>query len=132
MDGLWSNCGDERIIIFTTNHKEKIDPALLRPGRMVMHIHMSYCTPAGFDILDLSYLAICDHPNLFPKIKGLMQEVKVTPAEIAEHLMRNENAEKKKLKLMRRKLMRKALYKRQMLELKCKKKQKRRQKLRKL
>ncbi|KAL2552834.1 P-loop containing nucleoside triphosphate hydrolase superfamily protein [Forsythia ovata] len=93
MDGLWSNCGDERIIIFTTNHKEKIDPALLRPGRMDMHIHMSYCTPAGFDVLALNYLAIRDHPKLFPDIKGLMQEVKVTPAEIAEHLMRNEDAE---------------------------------------
>ncbi|KAL0448345.1 UNVERIFIED_CONTAM: AAA-ATPase [Sesamum latifolium] len=32
IDGLWSTCGDERIIIFTTNHKEKLDPALLRPG----------------------------------------------------------------------------------------------------
>ncbi|KAF8018704.1 hypothetical protein BT93_H3566 [Corymbia citriodora subsp. variegata] len=29
IDGLWSSCGDERIIIFTTNHKEKLDPALL-------------------------------------------------------------------------------------------------------
>ncbi|XP_022857484.1 AAA-ATPase At2g18193-like [Olea europaea var. sylvestris] len=58
MDGLWSNSGDERIIIFTTNHKEKIDPALLRPGRMVMHIHMSYCTDKGFDVLEYNYLGI--------------------------------------------------------------------------
>ncbi|CAA2973963.1 AAA-ATPase At3g50940-like [Olea europaea subsp. europaea] len=58
MDGLWSNSGDERIIIFTTNHKEKIDPALLRPGRMVMHIHMSYCTDKGFDVLAYNYLGI--------------------------------------------------------------------------
>ncbi|KAM0067747.1 putative AAA+ ATPase domain, ATPase, AAA-type, core [Helianthus debilis subsp. tardiflorus] len=34
IDGLWSSCGDERIIVFTTNRKEKLDPALLRPGRM--------------------------------------------------------------------------------------------------
>ncbi|KAE8694493.1 P-loop containing nucleoside triphosphate hydrolases superfamily protein isoform 3 [Hibiscus syriacus] len=34
IDGLWSSCGNERIIIFTTNHKDKLDPALLRPGRM--------------------------------------------------------------------------------------------------
>ncbi|XP_020417843.1 AAA-ATPase At3g50940 [Prunus persica] len=40
IDGLWSCCTDERIIIFTTNHKEKLDPALVRPGRMDMHIHM--------------------------------------------------------------------------------------------
>ena len=24
VDGLWSSCGDERIIIFTTNHIEKL------------------------------------------------------------------------------------------------------------
>jgi ATP-dependent 26S proteasome regulatory subunit len=33
-DGLWSFCGEERIIVFTTNHVEGIDPSLLRPGRM--------------------------------------------------------------------------------------------------
>ncbi|KAH9696272.1 hypothetical protein KPL71_023117 [Citrus sinensis] len=25
IDGLWSSCGDERIIVFTTNQKEKLD-----------------------------------------------------------------------------------------------------------
>ncbi|KAL6350057.1 hypothetical protein AAG906_003991 [Vitis piasezkii] len=30
IDGLWSSFGDERIIILTTNHKERLDPALLR------------------------------------------------------------------------------------------------------
>ncbi|KAF2605344.1 hypothetical protein F2Q70_00027656 [Brassica cretica] len=38
VDGLWSFCGEEKIIISTTNHKEKLDPALLRPGRMDVHI----------------------------------------------------------------------------------------------
>ncbi|KAF6997951.1 hypothetical protein CFC21_014117 [Triticum aestivum] len=33
VDGLWSTSGEERIIIFTTNYKERLDPALLRPGR---------------------------------------------------------------------------------------------------
>jgi chaperone BCS1 len=37
-DGLWSCCGSERIFVFTTNHIEKLDPALLRSGRMDMHI----------------------------------------------------------------------------------------------
>ncbi|XLR34858.1 hypothetical protein HN51_044173 [Arachis hypogaea] len=48
IDGLWSSCGEERIIVFTTNHKERLDPALLRPGRMDMHIHLSYCTFSAF------------------------------------------------------------------------------------
>ncbi|KAI8016604.1 Protein HYPER-SENSITIVITY-RELATED 4 [Camellia lanceoleosa] len=33
IDGLWSSCGDERIIMFTTNHKERLDLARLCPGR---------------------------------------------------------------------------------------------------
>ncbi|KAJ4716555.1 AAA-ATPase [Melia azedarach] len=40
IDGLWSNCGYERIIVFTTNH-DRLEPALLRPGRMDVHINLS-------------------------------------------------------------------------------------------
>uniref|UniRef100_A0A6N2KD91 AAA-type ATPase N-terminal domain-containing protein n=1 Tax=Salix viminalis TaxID=40686 RepID=A0A6N2KD91_SALVM len=36
-DGLWSCCGEERIIVFTTNHRDKVDPALVRCGRMDVH-----------------------------------------------------------------------------------------------
>lgn len=93
IDGLWSTCGDERIIVFTTNHKDKLDPALLRPGRMDMHIHMGYCTPEGFDVLALNYLGIDDHQRLFPVIKELIREVEISPAEIAEHLMRSEDVD---------------------------------------
>ncbi|GAY44065.1 hypothetical protein CUMW_079420 [Citrus unshiu] len=82
IDGLWSSCGDERIIVFTTNHKNRLAPALLRPGRMDMHIHMSYCNPSGIRILVSNYLGINDH-NLFPEIDELLTKVEVTPAKIA-------------------------------------------------
>ncbi|KAG6411794.1 hypothetical protein SASPL_129878 [Salvia splendens] len=55
-DGLWSCCGSERIFVFTTNHIEKLDPALLRSGRMDMHIHMSYCSLPALNILLKNYL----------------------------------------------------------------------------
>ncbi|XP_047333375.1 AAA-ATPase At3g50940-like [Impatiens glandulifera] len=87
VDGLWSSCGDERIIIFTTNHKEKLDPALLRPGRMDMHIHMSYCTPCGFKTLVHNYLDVDDHKS-FEEIEELIRSVEVTPAEVAEQLLK--------------------------------------------
>ncbi|GLT39175.1 hypothetical protein SLA2020_133810 [Shorea laevis] len=90
IDGLWSSCGDERIIIFTTNHKEKLDPALLRPGRMDVHIHMSYCTPCGFKVLAANYLGIKDH-QLFPEIEEAIGSTEVTPAEVAEQLMRSDD-----------------------------------------
>jgi chaperone BCS1 len=92
IDGLWSSCGDERILVFTTNYKDKIDPALLRPGRMDMHIHMSYCTPCGFNILASNYLRIRTH-CLFAEIEGLLNEVEVTPAEVAEELMKSDDAD---------------------------------------
>ncbi|KAL6350124.1 hypothetical protein AAG906_004062 [Vitis piasezkii] len=92
IDGLWSSCGDERIIVFTTNHKDRIDPALLRPGRMDMHIHMSYCTPYGFKTLASNYLGVNNH-RLFIEIERLITEVEVTPAEIAEELMKSEEAD---------------------------------------
>ncbi|KAF2286514.1 hypothetical protein GH714_017477 [Hevea brasiliensis] len=89
-DGLWSSCGDERIIVFTTNYKDKLDPALLRPGRMDMHIHMSYCAPSGFEILASNYLKVKSH-CLFTHIEKLIEEVEVTPAEIAEELMKGDD-----------------------------------------
>ncbi|CAB4318076.1 unnamed protein product [Prunus armeniaca] len=93
IDGLWSSCGDERIIIFTTNHKERLDPALLRPGRMDMHIHMSYCTYHGFKLLASNYLGIHNHHHLYGEIEDLMKETDVTPAHVAEELMKSEDVD---------------------------------------
>ncbi|CAB4307740.1 unnamed protein product [Prunus armeniaca] len=71
IDGLWSCCTDERIIIFTTNHKEKLDPVLVRPERMDMHIHMSYCTISALKQLVFNYHGLCPH-QLFEQIEGLI------------------------------------------------------------
>ncbi|GAB4853876.1 hypothetical protein Ancab_018085 [Ancistrocladus abbreviatus] len=90
IDGLWSSCGNERIIVFTTNHKDRLDPALLRPGRMDVHIHMSYCTPCGFKMLSSNYLGITQH-SLFPEVEQLMRTTMVTPAEVAEQLMNDDD-----------------------------------------
>ncbi|CAN6341027.1 unnamed protein product [Urochloa humidicola] len=92
VDGLWSASGEERIIVFTTNYKERLDPALLRPGRMDMHIYMGYCTPDSFRILANNYHLI-DYHATFPEIEKLIKEVTVTPAEVAEVLMRKDDAD---------------------------------------
>lgn len=92
IDGLWSSCGSERIIVFTTNHKDRLDPALLRPGRMDVHIEMSYITPCGFKTLAYNYLEITQHP-LFPEAEKLLGMTKVTPAEVGEQLMRHDDPE---------------------------------------
>ncbi|KAI4327650.1 hypothetical protein L6164_020086 [Bauhinia variegata] len=94
IDGLWSSCGDERIIVFTTNHKDRLDPALLRPGRMDVHINMSYCSGEGFKVLASNYLGLhdtCQIP-LYQEIEGLIETTEVTPAQVAEELMKSDDA----------------------------------------
>ncbi|KAI3809209.1 hypothetical protein L1987_25179 [Smallanthus sonchifolius] len=90
IDGLWSSYGDERIMIFTTNRKDKLDPALIRPGRMDDHIHMSYCTPSAFQLLASNYLSVTEH-NHFEEIENLIRHVEVTPAEVAEQLLKDDD-----------------------------------------
>ncbi|XP_009145056.2 AAA-ATPase At1g43910-like [Brassica rapa] len=92
VDGLWSSCGEGRIIIFTTNHKGELNPALLRPGRMDIHILMGYCTPFVFKKLVALYLKIDDHV-LFDPIEKLVLKVSVTPAEVTQQLMMTKNAD---------------------------------------
>ena len=41
LDGLES--ANDRLIIATTNHPERIDPALLRPGRFGLELELTYC-----------------------------------------------------------------------------------------
>ncbi|GLJ55351.1 hypothetical protein SUGI_1187620 [Cryptomeria japonica] len=86
-DGLWSCCGSERIIIFTTNHVDRLDPALLRSGRMDKHIYLSFCTFPAFKVLSRNYLGVKDH-HLFDQIEVLMKEAQMTPADVTEQLMR--------------------------------------------
>ena len=44
LDGVAS--GEERIIFMTTNHPEKLDPALIRPGRVDLMQLIDDATPA--------------------------------------------------------------------------------------
>ncbi|CAH9076000.1 unnamed protein product, partial [Cuscuta epithymum] len=86
IDGLWSAIGGERLIVFTTNFKEKLDPALIRSGRMDKHVELSYCRFEGFKVLAKNYLDIEGH-SLFPRIEQLLTERDMTPADVAETLM---------------------------------------------
>lgn len=86
-DGLWSCCGEERIFVFTTNHKDRLDPALLRSGRMDFHIFLSYCTFSAFKLLAANYLGVEEH-ELYENLEAAMgSNSNVTPAEVVELLL---------------------------------------------
>ncbi|KAJ1296647.1 hypothetical protein BS78_01G318300 [Paspalum vaginatum] len=89
IDGLWSACGEERIIVFTTNHVEKLDPALIRTGRMDKKIEMSYCDLESFRFLSRMHLdEDVEGHELFGAVRALLQEVNMVPVDVGEHLTR--------------------------------------------
>ncbi|KAK4417453.1 AAA-ATPase [Sesamum alatum] len=75
-----------RIIVFTTNYVEKLDPALIRRGRMDKHIELFYCGFEAFKVLAKNYLDIDSH-ELFATVRKQLEETKMTPADVAENVM---------------------------------------------
>ena len=97
-DGLWSCCGSERIFVFTTNHIEKLDPALLRSGRMDMHIYMSYCSFPALKILLKNYLGIEEGDldcAVLKELEDVVDKAEMTPADVSELLIKNRREKEK-------------------------------------
>ncbi|KAH7846109.1 hypothetical protein Vadar_010095 [Vaccinium darrowii] len=86
MDGLWSACAGERIVVVTTNHVGKLDPALIQRGRIDKHFELWYCGFEAFKVLAKNILDIDTH-DLFETIRKRLQETNMTPADVAESLM---------------------------------------------
>ncbi|AEE77615.1 mitochondrial protein-like; contains similarity to AAA-type ATPase [Arabidopsis thaliana] len=90
----WSN-GKARVVIFTTNNKERFDQTLL--CRMEMKIYMGHCCFEDFKTLASNYLGIShdnDAPHrLYPDIKRLIDGQAVTPGQVVEELMKSQDVD---------------------------------------
>ncbi|CAN8253970.1 unnamed protein product [Cochlearia groenlandica] len=98
-DGILSSCAaDERIMVFTMTAKEQIDPAVLRPGRVDVHIHFPLCDFTAFKALANNYLGLKEH-KLFSQVEGIFQNgASLSPAEIGELMIANRNSPSRALK----------------------------------
>ncbi|KAJ6400767.1 hypothetical protein OIU84_016239 [Salix udensis] len=99
MDGILNACcAEERIMVFTMNGKDHVDPAILRPGRIDVHIHFPLCDFAAFKTLACSYLGVKDH-KLFPQVEEIfLTGASLSPAEIGELMLANRNSPSRALK----------------------------------
>lgn len=99
MDGIVNTCcAEERIMVFTMNSKDHIDPAILRPGRIDVHIHFPLCDFSAFKNLANSYLGVKEH-KLFPQVEEIFQTgASLSPAEIGELMIANRNSPSRALK----------------------------------
>lgn len=101
MDGIFSCCGDERVMVFTMSGaggKETLDPAVLRPGRLDVHIHFPLCDFAAFKTLASSYLGLRDH-KLYPQVEeGFQSGARLSPAEVGEIMIANRGSPSRAIK----------------------------------
>lgn len=89
-DGLLSS--DGIICIFTTNHKEKLDPAFLRAGRMNKTVEFTYLNKATANRMIRRYLGY--------EIDNLKDEIK--PAELQEEILQIKLGKSSKENLIRK------------------------------
>jgi mitochondrial chaperone BCS1 len=99
MDGVSSCCGEERVMVFTmSGGKDGVDPAVLRPGRLDVHIHFTMCDFEAFKALASSYLGLKDH-KLYPQVEeGFQAGARLSPAELGEIMLANRGSPSRALR----------------------------------
>jgi len=95
-DGVMEMKG--RIMVITTNHPEKLDPALIRPGRIDVNIQFGHCQPD--DILDIftNFYGADRIPTNFDK-SSLVRD-KWTAAEVMQIFLNNTDNPSEGLQLL--------------------------------
>jgi hypothetical protein len=87
LDGVGAQEG--RIIVLTTNHRDKLDPALIRPGRIDVEVELGKATR-----LQLRQLLLRFHPDAGPRADALVDRYadrSMSPAQIQQLLITADN-----------------------------------------
>jgi chaperone BCS1 len=94
LDGVSSREG--RVLFLTTNHPEKLDPALVRPGRVDRKVELGYATPDQARRLFLWFYRGCgpspaELSRLADRFAAQIPAGKLCMAAIQEHLLRHRH-----------------------------------------
>lgn len=90
LDGVTS--AEERIIFMTTNHRERLDPALIRPGRVDFHQHIGWASSSQAHQLFLNFYPEHSHlAEIFVK-EVSRGEGQISPAAIQGHFILYKNS----------------------------------------
>lgn len=97
LDGVLETPG--RIIIMTSNHPEKLDKALIRPGRIDIALDVSYCTR---DMIIDMFRYFYETKDFFIPEEEWNYTKKITPAEMNKILLNNfDNIQSGKVELIK-------------------------------
>lgn len=112
MDGVASCCGEERVMVFTMRGgKEGVDAAVMRPGRLDVHIRFTLCDFEAFKALAGTYLGLTDH-KLYPQVEEGFHAAgdrRFSPAELGEIMLANRASPSRALRTVITKLQRASL-----------------------
>jgi len=95
LDGVSSREG--RVLFLTTNHPDRLDPALIRPGRVDRKVELAHATPDQARRLFLWFFQGCgagpeELESLAERFAAQVPRGKTCMAAIQEHLLRHRGA----------------------------------------
>lgn len=85
LDGVRSQEG--QIVMMTTNHKDNLDPALLRPGRADVHAHLNNASHSQMTNM-FKRMFPDEDESMADKFANKLPEFKLSMAKIQGHLLK--------------------------------------------
>merc|ERR1712070_741076 len=91
LDGVVDSPG--RIIVMTTNFPDKLDPALIRPGRINKRIHLGHVKHEALCDMAEHYLGFhLDHQGR-STLEGIASQLTLSPAQVEQSCAEAESLE---------------------------------------
>jgi len=91
LDGVVDSPG--RIVVMTTNHPDKLDPALIRPGRINKRIHLGFVNGKSVCAMAEHYMQVKLTDRERSQLEAVTAQRSVTPAQVEQCCAESEDIE---------------------------------------